>query len=121
MYSQSGTLNPLERFDVSKLWSEDDEGGGALADLISTVEEELEVMARADRGEDDREERELSTARLRERELERWLQQHTFSHSEVNEAVGRLQTLARVLDDKREGSEPGSPEHPTGQPPAWAG
>ena len=101
--------NPLERFDMSNLWNEeDDPKHSALNELIATVQEELENLERKpDKGaEKSSEWGEEDAKRLREQRLDRWLQQKTFSYSSVIDSAKRLHEILDQIEDR-----PQSPEH----------
>ncbi len=80
-------------------------------EMIAVVQEELDLLERADKkagqeesmpqGEDLSEE---ESRRLREHRLDRWLQQHTFSYSQVQDAAVRLRDILADLEDRPEAS-----------------
>ena len=82
-------VNPLDRFDLTNLWNDEDAPGQSqLAELIATVQEELENLEKVDTVEEvpteaDKELTEKDAKRLREQRLDRWLQQHAFSYSSI--------------------------------------
>ena len=88
-------VNPLERFDLTSLWNDEDAPGHSqLAELIATVQEELENLEKVDAVEEvptqaDKELTEKDAKRLREQRLDRWLQQHAFSYSSVIDSASR--------------------------------
>ncbi|KAL1503668.1 hypothetical protein AB1Y20_012141 [Prymnesium parvum] len=122
--------NPLERFDVSHLWSEEDlPGQSQLPELIATVQEELDNIdgkvvepAPTDQAELlDEDTLRLREQRLREQRLDRWVHERAFSYSAVTQSAEQLHAILDQLEDRpaplRQRSEMDDEARPSDQKP----
>ena len=102
--------NPLDRFDVTALWDEEQEGGSLLSELLVVVQEELDQLERDDdlvqrAAEADvfGDFREItSDKKRREQQLDRYLEQHSFSHKNIESTVARLQMVSTQLEQQQQ-------------------
>lgn len=86
----SESRNPLQRFDLTNLWNEEDPAGESqLTELIATVQRELDCLEHGETSTSDTE--------LQSKQLEQHPPEERFSYTSVTESAGKLHTILDLI------------------------